>query len=133
MSVLFQHLEKGLIGVAQPPKAKDGSITVRLQPGAAVTGRLVDADGRPRPASSLNCRSARRGGRRSGQAGLTIPPSRIKTDPEGRFRIEALLPGYEFRLSDGKGELPFGDALRSGQTKDLGDVQLGDVKLNEPE
>jgi hypothetical protein len=49
---------------------------------------------------------------------------RIETDHEGRFRIEALLPGYEFRLSDGKGELPFGGALRSGQTKDLGDVKM---------
>ena len=51
-------------------------------------------------------------------------PERIKTDREGRFRIEALLPGYEFHLSDDKGELPFGGALRSGQTKDLGDVQM---------
>ena len=51
-------------------------------------------------------------------------PEPIKTDREGRFRIEALLPGYEFRLSDGKGELRLGGALRSGQTKDLGDVRM---------
>ena len=48
----------------------------------------------------------------------------IKTDREGRFRIEALLPGHEFRLSDGKGELALGDALRSGQTKDLGEARM---------
>src|SRR5262249_35116500 len=46
--VFFQHLEKGLVGVAQPPKEDGGSVTVRLEPGAAVTGRLVDADGKPR-------------------------------------------------------------------------------------
>ena len=51
-------------------------------------------------------------------------PKHIKTDREGRFRIEALLPGYEFRLSDGKEELPFGDAPRSGETKDLGDMRM---------
>jgi hypothetical protein len=32
-----------------------------------------------------------------------------------------LLPGWEFRLSDDKGEFSFAD-LRSGQTKDLGDM-----------
>ena len=34
-----------------------------------------------------------------------ISPQRIKTDQQGRFRIEGLLPGYEFALSDGKGSL----------------------------
>jgi hypothetical protein len=51
-------------------------------------------------------------------------PKGIKTDRDGRFRIDALLPGYEFILEDSKGELPLGDGLRSGQTKDLGDVKL---------
>ena len=50
-------------------------------------------------------------------------PERIKTDREGRFRIEMLLPGYEFRLSDSKGELHFGAGLRAGQTKNLGDLR----------
>ncbi len=52
------------------------------------------------------------------------PPDSIKTDNEGRFRIEAQLPGYEFRLSDNKGELPLDAAPRSGQTKALGDVRM---------
>jgi hypothetical protein len=34
------------------------------------------------------------------------------------------LPDYEFRLSLGKGILPFGDGLSSGQTKNLGDVKI---------
>jgi hypothetical protein len=32
------------------------------------------------------------------------------------------LPGQEFRLSDGTGELPFGGGLSPGETTDLGDV-----------
>ena len=80
------------------------------------------------PASNWRYRSARRRGR----AGWTIPPRRITTDQEGRFRIEALLPGYEFRLSDDKGELLFGDGLRSGQTKDLGDVRMTVPKSYQP-
>jgi RNA polymerase sigma factor (sigma-70 family) len=51
--VLFQHREKGLIGIARPPKENGGSVTVRMEPGAAVTGRLVDADGKPRAGVEL--------------------------------------------------------------------------------
>jgi hypothetical protein len=52
-------------------------------------------------------------------------PGQIRTTKDGRFRIEALLPGYEFRLSSREGVLPFGGGtLRSGQTKDLGDVKM---------
>jgi hypothetical protein len=118
--LLFQHLDKGLVGVAQPPKDKDSSVTVRMQPGATVTGRLVDADGQPRPGVelSLTFRPKERA------ASYQYHPERIETDREGRFRVAALLPGYEFTLSDGRGSLHFGGALGSGQTKDLGDVQM---------
>jgi hypothetical protein len=118
--VLFQHPEKGLIGVAQPPKENGGSVTVRMEPGAAVTGRLVDADGRPRADVELKVSFRLKGS--SGRHRYS--PESIKTDREGRFRLGALLPGYEYRLTEEKGELLFGGGLRSGQTQDLGDVQL---------
>jgi hypothetical protein len=51
-------------------------------------------------------------------------PRSIKTDREGRFRIEALVPDYEFRLSDGKDKPQLVGELRLGETKDLGDVQM---------
>ncbi len=31
--ILFQHPEKGLVGIAQPPKENGGSVTVRMEPG----------------------------------------------------------------------------------------------------
>jgi RNA polymerase sigma factor (sigma-70 family) len=117
--VLFQHLEKGLIGVAEPPKENGGAVTVRMEPGAAVTGRLVDAAGKLRAGVELEVWFRPKEGR--GWEGYS--PRRIQTDREGRFRLEALLPGYEFRLSDDKGVLPF-SAPHSGQMKELGDVQL---------
>jgi hypothetical protein len=121
--VLFQHLEKGLVGEAQPPKDEGGSVTVRMEPGAAVAGLLVDADGQPRAGVELNLTfRPNRPKERSGA--YNYCPERIKTDREGRFRIEALLPGYEFRLSDGKGWLHFGGGIRPGQVKDLGEVQM---------
>jgi hypothetical protein len=51
-------------------------------------------------------------------------PSKIQTDKDGRFRIEALLPGYRYTLRDDQGRVHFGDGLRSGDTTDLGDVKL---------
>jgi RNA polymerase sigma factor (sigma-70 family) len=123
--VLFQQLEKGLVGVAQAPKGNSGSITVRLEPGAAVAGRLVGADGRPRRGVELEVSFRLKGWANVGSSWLDYPPRHITTDQEGRFRIGALLPGYEFRLSDGKGILPFGGGiLRPGQAEDLGDVKM---------
>jgi hypothetical protein len=46
--ILFQHAEEGLIGILQPPAENGGAVTVRMRPGASVTGRLLDAAGRPR-------------------------------------------------------------------------------------
>ena len=123
--LLFQHPEKGLVGVAQPPKNEGDSITVQLQPGATVTGRLVDADGRPQDDVALNVRFSpkERAGRAAESRYSTHEP--IKTDREGRFRVDALLPGYAFQLRLTKGdELLFGDGLHRGQTKDLGDVRM---------
>jgi hypothetical protein len=118
--ILFQHPEKGLIGIAQPPKENGGSVTVRMEPGATIVGQLVDANGKPRAGVNLNVRF--RPQKESDWERYS--PDSIKTDKEGRFRIEALLPGYAFRLSDDKGELPLGEAPRSGRTKDLGDVRM---------
>jgi RNA polymerase sigma factor (sigma-70 family) len=118
--ILFQHPEKGLIGVVQPPKENGGSVTVRLEPGATVTGRLVDADGQPRAGVELEVAFLPKGW----GSWRDCSPEPIQTDREGRFRLTALLPGREFRLSDGQGELPFRGPARSGQAKDLGDVRI---------
>jgi protocatechuate 3,4-dioxygenase beta subunit len=118
--ILFQDLQKGLVGIVQPPKENGGSVTVRMEPGATVTGRLFDADGKPRANVELDLTFRPK----ENPYWPNYSPKSIKTDRDGRFRLEALLPGYQFRLSDGKVELRFGDSLRSGQTKDLGDVQM---------
>jgi RNA polymerase sigma factor (sigma-70 family) len=117
--VFFQHPETGLVGVVQAPKENGGAVTVRMEPGAVVTGRLVDADGRPRAGVELELTFRRKEGVEASGS-----PQRIQTDREGLFRIGALLPGYEYRLSDRRGDLLIGHALRPGETKDLGDVQV---------
>ncbi len=119
--VLFLHPEKGLVGVAPRPKDNRDSVTVRLEPGATVAGRLVGADGKPRAGVELEL--SFRPKEKPSYWHLYSPQS-VTTDRSGRFRVAALLPGYEFRLSDDKGALPLGGAPRSGRTKDLGDVRL---------
>jgi protocatechuate 3,4-dioxygenase beta subunit len=116
--ILFRFPEKGLVGVAKPPKENGGSVAVRMGPAAAVTGRLADADGKPRAGVELRVLFLPKGW----GSWSDYSPEPVKTDRDGRFRVEGLLPGYEFGLSDGTGELPFGDRLRPGETTDLGAV-----------
>ena len=118
--LFLKHPTKGLAAAFQPPNVNGGSVTVQMQPGAVATGKLVDENGQPRADVELWVAIRMKDG--SGQ--WRYSPERIKTDRNGRFRIEGLLPGYEFILEDGKGELSVGDGLRSGQAKDLGDVQI---------
>jgi RNA polymerase sigma factor (sigma-70 family) len=121
--LLFQHPETGLVGVAQPPQNEGDSITVQLRPGATVEGRLVNPDGRARPGVELGI--LRRHKEPAQPNAVIYFPTRSQTDQQGRFRINGLLPEHEFILHEGKGERPLGEGLRSGETKDLGDVTIG--------
>jgi RNA polymerase sigma factor (sigma-70 family) len=118
--VLFRHPEAGLVGAAPPPKENGGAVTVRMEPGAAVTGRLVGKDGEPRAGVGLTLSFRLR----KGPDGESYFPEPVKTDAAGRFQIPALPGGYKYLLSDGKGEVAVGGALRPGQTTDLGDVRI---------
>jgi hypothetical protein len=117
--VLFRHLDKGLVGVLEPPQDASLPVLVRLQPGATVSGRLVAADGRPRANVELDVLIRSPGA----WDGYSLP-NKIRTDSAGLFRIEAMLPGYQYEVYDRQGSFQFGDGLRSGETKELGDVQM---------
>jgi RNA polymerase sigma factor (sigma-70 family) len=116
--ILFRFPEKGLVGVAQPPKENGGSVAVRMGPGAAVTGHLVGPDGKPRAGVELRVQFLPKGW----GSWYDYYPEPVKSDRDGRFRVEGLLPGQVFRLSDDTGELPLGDGLRPGETTDLGAI-----------
>ncbi len=120
--LIFLHLEKNLAGVLLPPKQPQDSVTVHMQPGAAATGRLLDAAGKPQANVDLTVSFQ---SKHADSSHLNFP-QQIQTDPDGRFRLEPLIPGYQYRLTSQLADF-FSitiDPLASGQTKDLGDIRM---------
>ncbi len=118
--IIFRHPKLGLVAKAQLPKENGTPITVRMEPGSTVTGRLIGANGQPRPSVKLAMAVRLEGGRDGDRLYLEA----IETDRDGRFRINALLPGYYYRLTDDTRKFNFGTTLRLGHTTDLGDVRI---------
>ena len=77
----------------------------------AITGTVLDANGKPVPAAAVNCQSS---------AG--IKPRIVHTDLKGRFHITGLTnDGYDLRASanGAYSEWEKNIPLRKGQTKDI--------------
>jgi hypothetical protein len=126
-NILVLHEEKHLAGSLILQGDEKGPLTISLKPWGTLTGRLVTGDGQPRPDVEV---TLERYGER-----LTDPSCgyhRIRsfqTDKEGKFRIEALVPDLKYTMHvKNKGRLVgtvFEDLkVKSGETKDLGDVQV---------
>jgi protocatechuate 3,4-dioxygenase beta subunit len=141
----FAHLEKKLAGSAVVRGDEPGPITVPLRPWSAVSGRLLDADGKPVQNATLwftEIPIGKPDQPRSLDTGLyVVDPSAYaprrdpRTDAEGRFQVEGLVPGLKYNLAHVNTEgatdldqvkwvgLVFRDlVLTPGEAKDLGDV-----------
>jgi hypothetical protein len=119
-NIFFLDLGKGLVGIPESPKENGAHFLVQMKPGATIMGRLVDRDGKPRAGVELQL--SFRSKEKAGWSGYSR--EKIGTDSDGRFKLSTLIPSFEFRLSDGKGNLLLGQPPGSGEIKDLGDVQL---------
>ena len=101
-----------------------GPVAVTLQPAAAVAGRVVDDKGRPiaHAEITVDFRPAK-------DAPLRLHSREFRTDAGGKFRIDGLLPGMLYSAGvlppEGRYRQQIFDALslKSGETKDLGDVK----------
>ena len=129
---IFRHQAKKLVGYLIAKGDETEHYAVKLEPWGTLTGRLVDAEGKPRPGVDL-----------AGDR-LTdlIDPARgfihfgQKTDSNGRFRFEGLVPGQQYSASavgkkavtGGFGVVIDRVSLKPGETRDLGDVQARLVK-----
>jgi RNA polymerase sigma factor (sigma-70 family) len=117
----FRLPEKGLVGVPPLPKQDGDTVTVRMEPGASVTGRLVDVAGAPRVGVELRLTFRPKAEPHWNEESLH---ETVTTGRDGRFRIDALLPDFVYYLNADHSDLRFGDGLRLGETKDLGDVRI---------
>jgi hypothetical protein len=105
-------------------------LTVRLQSWGAITGRVVDAAGKPMGDVEIY------GGQLPEYLLVKAPDGeayRVNesfwTDQDGHFRIEGLAPGVKYTLQARKkwttdffGKLVSNVTVESGETKDLGDL-----------
>jgi RNA polymerase sigma factor (sigma-70 family) len=128
-NLLFLHDGKKLAGSLLLKGDEKGPLTVRLQPWGAVSGRVVGNDGLPLAKLEL---TTSRFGERIYDAGSGFHPTRsFETDKDGRFRIEGLVPGLKYEISVLKqgrivGRLVRDLTVKSGESRDLGEVQVGD-------
>jgi RNA polymerase sigma factor (sigma-70 family) len=126
--LLFLHQEKKLAGSLLVNGEEKEPLRVRLEPWATVAGRLVTPDGLPDTDAELRFGM----GDRFDDVTVGSHPTRgFRPDKEGKFRIEGLVPGLKYHLQIVKrGRIVgfvFKDfTIKSGETKELGDVKPGD-------
>jgi RNA polymerase sigma factor (sigma-70 family) len=136
-TAVFYHLGRKLGKVVRIPTGKK-PLTVTLDPMGVVAGRLIEEDGKPITGARVRAEPPRRFNAYERLPDELMNGHReklqvvVKTDAEGRFRVQGLVPGlpYDFLWSDG--EVRRGVRLYAirenvtvgpGKTKDLGDVK----------
>jgi RNA polymerase sigma factor (sigma-70 family) len=132
--LLFVHLQRKLAGhLVLRGDEKDG-VRVRLETWGALTGRILDEDGRPLAGVRIQL-SFLHSTFSLLPVTWWVPPlgEQVQTDRDGRFRAAGMTPGMSIHLSvatdrkflplagtpDGMRTL----SVRPGETKDLGDLQ----------
>jgi hypothetical protein len=138
------HEGRRLGAVAAVCGDSDRPFEVKLEPLGAVTGRLVDDDGKPLAGravalslwldptrfDNLPDRFVSLGRFGGPWQGFTLRTA--KTDRDGRFRLEGVLPGQRYDLDAGEGDLlrrgnrthhAAGLRVEAGKSKDVGDVK----------
>jgi RNA polymerase sigma factor (sigma-70 family) len=132
------HLGRKLAGALTVRGDEPAPVLLKLQPAGSLVGRVVDAEGRPVAGAHLAYGYRDDKGKEMNlfNANTELPPT--TTGPDGRFRIEGLVPGLGARVriygvekgdkflrtAKGKGVL----AVRSGATDDVGDLTVAPVE-----
>jgi RNA polymerase sigma factor (sigma-70 family) len=124
--VAFLHKERKLVGHALLAADAREPVTVRLQPGAVLTGRLLDEDGKPLAGISVSI-----GYQANGVFWLVkevFGDNTVKTDADGRFRVEGIFPGLEFGFGFIKGREYLDPGKRYRRlTLEAGTRNLGEI------
>lgn len=134
----FVQRERKLIGHVVVHGNEKQPLTVRMRPWGVVTGRLVDADGKPLAGVRVSLKYPD-----LPRPGMRTPEKEVRTDRDGRVRVEGLLPDWDHELVLEHGSkkdvtLSAGTALktlktRAGEIKDLGDIAVKVVPVPKKE
>jgi hypothetical protein len=129
-TLLFVHLGRKLAGSLTLKGEQPAPLSVRLEPWGAITGRVVDKDGKPIVGAKVESSRIPQHLWAKGPDGSFLYVNDFYlTDEDGRFRVEGLAPGVKYSIyahdqRTGKwlGDLISDATVESGQTKDLGDL-----------
>ena len=128
--LVFTHKARKLVGAAvlkDEDLKSTAPLEVKLVPAGAITGRLLDDDGLPWAGATL----------RVWMSDPDRPPSlgfgcafgeKVTADAQGRFRVEAFVPGVETEVTIHGGNALQKPALKSGEVRNLGDVKAKEIR-----
>jgi len=128
--IVFYHRERKLGGHVIVRGNEQEAVTVRMEPLGTVAGRLLDPDGQPLAGIEVSLSMP-----------LTVESELfrylnaqmepVKTDKDGRFRLEGVLPKLIFQLGLRQGRTYYqgepiigSKQVGAGKTLDLGDVRV---------
>jgi RNA polymerase sigma factor (sigma-70 family) len=128
--LVFLHPKRKLAGSVTLRGDEKESPVVRLKPTGTITGRLLDMDGQPITGVNITP-SGEHDSTRELYRHLSPQGELPRTDKDGRFRLDGLIPDVKFSLGLHKGRTYFVGEPRiglrqveSGKTLDLGDVRV---------
>jgi RNA polymerase sigma factor (sigma-70 family) len=122
--LFFYHKEKNWGRYLEIRGDRSEALKVKLQPCGSVAGRLIDKDAKPVVGTVVYfCRQG---------FGAFFPGGfQVKTDRDGRFQAEGLVPGQKYtmtrNISNIADTLPE-IAVESGEKKDLGDIKCNRIE-----
>lgn len=127
--LFFFHSQRQLAGTLTLRGDEKEPVVVRLGRAGSVVGRLINGNGQPLAGADINLSLFDEPGRSLYRVAQHQPTAR--TDKDGRFRLEGIVPELRFRLGIVRGrtfflgEPPIGDKqLKRAETLDLGEVRV---------
>jgi RNA polymerase sigma factor (sigma-70 family) len=127
-TVLFYHKARKLAAALEVRGDEGQPVHVRLAPTGAVTGRVLDPEGKALARVSVELLMSDSAGELFRLLGE--PAKRVITENDGRFRLDGLVPNSDFGLvlRRGKNPLRLDRRIGSGRVSPGATLDLGDIR-----